>query len=354
MNIENFTVTKGFKEVGNNGKRVTIKDVANMAGVSIATVSRVINGFSKVDEETRKKVIKAIRTLGYKPMPSLRKASELLYNIGVLVPDLRGYHYNEIVMAIEDYATKNDFETMVSIPKMLPEAERHVLDQFFKRKIDGVIVMELYTGVKYLEPFLKSGVPIVAVDYSIEEIICDSVNIDNVGGAMNAMKYLYNMGHRNIFFIKGPKPSPAAIDREKGVRKFVDKHRDVQVFFSEVERYNPEDGYDAIKRHLDRYGKNFTAIFSINDWTAIGAISALKEKGLDIPEDISIIGYDDAPYAPFLIPPLTTIHQPRWEMGQMAAQLLIDRILGKGSKIPKNVILPTKLIERKSVKKVGG
>ncbi|MCX7761427.1 MAG: LacI family transcriptional regulator [Candidatus Kryptonium sp.] len=334
-------------------ERVTIKDVANLAGVSIATVSRVINGSSKVDEETRKKVIKAIKALGYKPMPSLRKASELLYNIGVLVPDLRGYHYNEIVMAIEDYAAKNDFETLVSIPKMLPEAERHVLDQFFKRKIDGVIVMELYTGIKYLEPFLKSGVPIVAVDYSIEEIVCDSVNIDNVNGAISAMKYLYNMGHRNIFFIRGPKPSPAAIDREKGIRKFLERHRDTQVFLSEIEGYNPEDGYEAIKRHLSKHGLNFTAIFAVNDWTAIGAIAAIRESGLQIPEDVSIIGYDNAPYSSFLIPPLTTIHQPRWEMGQMAAQLLIDRILGKGSRIPKNVILPTKLIERNSVKRVG-
>lgn len=336
-----------------NSKRVTIKDVAAMAGVSIATVSRVINGFSKVEEETRKKVIKAIKALGYKPMPSLRKASELLYNIGVLVPDLRGYHYNEIVMAIEDFAAKNDFETMVSIPKMLPEAERHVLDQFFKRKIDGVIIMELYTGVKYLEPFLRSGVPIVAVDYSIEEIVCDSVNIDNVGGAITALKYLYTMGHRKIFFIRGPRFSPAAVNREKGLKKFIDRHRDVEVFLSEVEGYNPEDGYEAIKRHLDKYGKNFTAVFSVNDWTAIGAISAIKENGLDIPDDVSIIGYDNAPYSSFLTPPLTTIHQPRWEMGQMAAQLLIDRILGKGSKIPKSVMLPTKLIERKSVKKSG-
>jgi len=97
--------------------KIKITDVAEAAGVSIATVSRVINGADNVSEETRKKVIKAIKNLGYKPMPSLRKASELLYTIGVLVPDLRGYHYNEIVMAIEDYANRSGFEMMVSVPK---------------------------------------------------------------------------------------------------------------------------------------------------------------------------------------------------------------------------------------------
>lgn len=337
----------------NQQKRRTIKDVANFAGVSIATVSRVINGAKNVSEETRRKVIRAIRSLGYKPMPALRKSAELLYNIGVLVPDLRGYHYNEIVMAIEDYASKNNFETLISIPKMLPEEEQHVLDQFFKRKIDGVILAELYTGVKYLEPFLKSGVPLVAVDYNIEEILCDSVNVDNVGGAVTVMNYLYAKGHRRVLYLRGPQISPAALHREKGIRKFLDRHRDVEVFMSESEGYNPEDGYEGVSRHLKKHGLNFTAIFSVNDWSAVGAIAALREYGLEIPKDVSIVGFDNAPYSAYLTPPLTTVHQPRWEMGQTAAQLLIDRILGWGSRIARNVLLPTKLVERSSVKDIG-
>ncbi|KAF2962196.1 LacI family DNA-binding transcriptional regulator [Fervidobacterium sp. 2310opik-2] len=331
---------------------VTIKDVAREAGVSIATVSRVINGFSNVNEETRKKVLRAIKSLGYKPMPSLRKASELLYTIGVLLPNLKGDHYNEILMAIEDYAKRNDFEVMVSVPNMLPEEEKHVLDQYFKRKIDGIILCELFGGIEYLKPFINSGIPIVALDYYIEEVVCDSVNIDNLTGAMNAMKYLYKMGHRKILYVRGPQYSPASRNREKGIKKFLDRHKDVEVFFSEHEGFNPEDGYQSVSEFLKKKGKLFTAVFSVNDWSAIGAIRALKENGLEIPEDVSIIGYDDAPYSEYLYPPLTTIRQPRWEMGQMAAQLLIDRILGKGPKIARNVILPTQLIERQSVKKI--
>lgn len=333
-------------------RRPTIKDVAKLAGVSIATVSRVLNGSDEVSDETRRKVIRAVKALGYKPMPSIRKSAELLYNIGVLVPDLRGYHYNEIVMAIEDYASRNDFETLVSIPKMLPEQERHVLDQFFKRKIDGVILCELYTGVQYLEPFMRSGVPIVAVDYNIEEILCDSVNIDNVGGAVTAISYLHSMGHKRVLYLRGPQLSPAAVLRERGLKRFLDRHRDVQIFMSENEGYNPEDGYEGVKRHLEKHGKNFTAVFAVNDWSAIGALAALKEHGLSVPDDVSLIGFDNAPYSAYLVPPLTTVHQPRWEMGQTAAQLLIDKILGRGSRIARNVILPTTLVERSSVRKV--
>lgn len=332
--------------------KIKITDVAEAAGVSIATVSRVINGADNVSEETRKKVIKAIKNLGYKPMPSLRKASELLYTIGVLVPDLRGYHYNEIVMAIEDYANRSGFEMMVSVPKMMPEAEKHVLDQYFKRKIDGVILCELYGGIGYIEPFLKSGVPVVSLDYNIEEILCDSVNIDNVSGAMSAMKHLYQMGHRKILFLRGPHTSPAAADRERGIRRFLNRHSDVEVYYSENEGYNPEDGYEGVKQYLNKHGKNFTAVFGINDWSSIGAMSALSEYGLSIPDDVSMIGYDNAPYSSFLVPALTTIHQPRWELGQISCQLLIERVTGHGPTIPRNVVLPTKLIERKSVRKI--
>lgn len=320
--------------------------------MSIATVSRVINGSPKVKEETRLKVLRVIKRLGYKPMPALRKTAELNYTVGVLIPNLVGDHYNEMVMAVEDFVSRRGFELIVSIPKMLPESERYVLDQFFKRKIDGVILCELYTGVTYLEPFQKSGIPIVALDYNIEDISCDSVNLNNKKGSVIAMNYLYECGHRKILYIRGPKESPASVEREKGVLKFLRKHTDVKVFFSEIAGYEPEYGYEAVNRHLKKFGKNFTAVFAINDWCATGALRALYENGISVPEEASIMGFDDAPYVRYIVPPLTTIRQPRWEMGQTAAQLLIERIFNKGSNIPKNVILQPQLIIRESVKKI--
>lgn len=235
---------------------------------------------------------------------------------------------------------------------MLPEAEEHVLEQFFKRKIDGVILCELYTGVTYLNPFLKSGIPIVALDYNIEDISCDSVNVNNKSGAMMALKHLYECGHRNILYLRGPRVSPAARERERGINHFLSKHKDINIYFSETEGYEPELGFEGVSRHLKKFGKNFTAIFAVNDWSAIGALTALNENGLSVPHDISLIGFDDAIYVRYILPPLTTIKQPRWEMGLVAAQLLIDRIKGKGPRVPRNVILQPELIVRKSVRNI--
>jgi len=181
------------------------------------------------------------------------------------------------------------------------------------------------------------------------------VNVDNVTGGYLAMKYLYDHGHRDILFIPGPELSPAAQDREKGIRKFLDKiskKDEVKVYLGEHRGYNSEHGWVSVTQHLNKYGLNFTAIFAVNDWAALGAIDALKDYGIKVPDEVSIIGFDDAPFAQYTNPRLTTVMQPRWEMGTTAAQLLIERILDKHLRLPRNVILPTKIIERESVKKI--
>lgn len=333
-----------------------IRDVARHANVSIATVSRVLNGNEAVSEETRKKVLKAIRELNYRPVFSYKRgAGELLRTIGVIIPDIRGYHYSDMVMAIEEYAYNMGFDLMLALPKMEPDMEVHVLDQYFRRKVDGVIIGELFGGGQLIKRFERSGIPIVVVDFVVDEINFDVVNVDNVSGGYQAVKYLFDHGHRKILFIPGPEKSPAAIDRERGIRKFMDKlgkRENVEIYFSVVRGYNSEHGWDAVKDHLARYGLNFTAIFAVNDWTAIGAIDALRDAGLRVPDDISVIGFDNAPFAQYTNPRLTTVMQPREEMGRVAAQLLIERITQKVHRLPKNVILPTRIVERESVRTI--
>lgn len=330
-----------------------IRDVARVAGVSIATVSRVINGHPRVSERTRKKVLKAMKELHYRPVPSPRKSLRLFGTLGVLMPDLMGYHYNEILMAIEHHARENKFDTMVAIPKGLPAREMEVLDEYFKKKVDGVIIFELRGNETVLEKFMRSGIPITAVDYKMEEIKVDSVNVDNMGGAYSAMRYLYERGHRKILFIPGPENVHSACDRREGVEKFVKKHEDVQVFMGESQGFEPEDGYLSVKIHLAKYGKNFTAIFAVCDYTALGALWAVAEAGLQIPKDISVISFDDSPFAAYTVPPLTTVLQPRWEMGVVATQLLIERLTSPRNRIHRNVVLPTRIVERKSVATVS-
>ncbi|MFN6991531.1 MAG: LacI family DNA-binding transcriptional regulator, partial [Fervidobacterium sp.] len=249
-----------------------IREVAKLANVSIATVSRVINGSENVSEETRKKVFQAMKKLNYKAAPSFKDATNtIMYTIGLLLPDIRGYHYSDIVMAIEEYAYTKNFDIMVALPKWEADAEQHVLDQYFRRKVDGIILGELFGGQKLIECFKRSGVPIVFVDFVVDEIDFDVVNVDNIGGSYSAIKYLYEHGHRNILFIPGPEQSPAALDREKGIRKFLERHslkNVVKIYYGEHRGYNSEHGWVSVTRHLQQYGLNFTAIFAINDWAA--------------------------------------------------------------------------------------
>lgn len=333
-----------------------IRDVAKMANVSIATVSRVLNGNENVSEETRRKVLNAIKKLNYRPTISFRTASsDLFKTIGILIPDIRGYHYSDIVMAIEEYAYTKGFDIMLALPKWEVDIEQHILDQYFRRKVDGVILGELFGGYKLIERFKRSGIPMVVVDFQVDEIDFDTVNVDNVSGGYQAIKYLYEHGHKKILFIPGPQQSPAAVDREKGIRKFIDKVRDeeIEIFYGTHRGYNSEHGWVSVVQHLKEHGLNFTAIFAVNDWTAIGAIDALKDNGIRVPEDVSIIGFDDAPFAQYTNPRLTTVMQPRWEMGTTAAQLLIERIVDKKVRLPRNIILPAKIIERESVKDIN-
>lgn len=330
-----------------------IRDVAKEAKVSVATVSRVINGGKNVSPKTKNKVLKAIRKLNYKPKISYRKASTGIYKtLAFLVPDLRTYHYGEILMGVESCATENGFDVLVSITGLNPEFEKRTLSDLFERKIDGIILSELFIEKETLEKFKEIGIPIVIIDFKHDEIFMDSVNSDNVSGGYHAIKFLYDNGHRKILHIPGPEWSPAAQDRIKGIKKFLSKHKDVEVKFSEIKGYEPEIGRKAIREYLNKYGLDFTAIFSVNDWTAVAIIDELKNNGIKVPDDVSIIGFDDAPIAKYLTPNLTTVKQHRWEMGYTGTQLLIERITSGKSKLPRNILIPTDLVIRDSVKKI--
>jgi len=330
---------------------VTIKDVAKEAEVSIATVSRVINGSTQVSEEKRKRVLKAMQKLGYKPRPFSRKNSKLFGTIGVVVPNLRAYHYPNILTGIYEKAFSKGYDVMVALARDKPVREKEILDEYFNRKVDGVLVCTLKCDEHFMQKFIDSGIPIVGVDYPVEEVHIDSVNIDNVMGAYAAIRYLHNKGHRKVFYIPGTQNVYASRDRKKGILKYLRRNKEVEVFMSKITGFEPEDGYKAILEHITPPIK-VTAIFCANDYVALGAIKALNELGIKVPEDISIMGFDDSPFASFMIPALTTVCQPREEMGALATQLLIERLESGKHTIYRNVVLPTKIVERESVRTV--
>jgi LacI family transcriptional regulator len=330
---------------------VTVRDIAEKTGVSIATVSRVINGSKSVAEETRKKVLKAIKELEYKPRPRFGENGTLLKTLGVIVPNIRAYHYPQILTGIYEASFSNDFDVMIALAKDKPIREREILDEYFNRKVDGILVCTLKCEEHYIDRFIESGIPVVAVDYPLEEVRIDSVNIDNVMGAYSALRYLYNKGHRDVYYVRGAPNVYASRDREYGIKKFLRRHKDMEVTMSQAAGFEAEYGYAAILENKSDI-KKFSAIFCSNDYVAMGTMRGLHELGLEVPDDISVMGFDDAPFAPYTVPSLTTVFQPRTEMGTIAAQLLIDRLNTGKKSVFKNVVLPTRVVERKTVKPI--
>ncbi|PNS37177.1 LacI family DNA-binding transcriptional regulator [Mesotoga sp. B105.6.4] len=328
---------------------VTIKDVAAEAEVSIATVSRVLNGSGYVSEDTKLRVLRVINRLNYHPMPSIRKKS-LYRTLGVLLPNTMGNHYGEIFMGVEDYAHKNGFNVMLAMAREMVSREQEILNEYFQRKVDGVIVATLHSDEHMLNRFIESGIVVVAVDSPIREIKADSVNIDNSFAAYNVAKFLYEKGHRRVLFLPGQEGVHASKERLKGLRKFASRTSDFDLKVARIGGFEPHHGHEAIRDYLRDFGIDFTAIFAVNDHVAMGAMQELHKNGVRVPDDVSVIGFDDSVHAPYTIPALTTVSQPRIEMGSAAAQLLIERLRLTQKRVFRNIVLPTALVERDSVK----
>jgi LacI family transcriptional regulator len=328
----------------------TIREIAKASGFSIATVSRVLSGSENVTEETRKKILKVIKELDYRRSQSIK--GSFFRGIGALVPDLKTDYYGMIAEGIEEVLLRNHFEMFLSTYRHSLEKEKDALEEFFARKVDGVIVCTTYQDEECLEKFIEAGIPVVAVDRENSELKMDIVTIDNYDSSLKIAKYLYDMGHRKVLHVEGLMEVYSARERKQAFMNFAQKKKDFEVTFIPA-GFDVKDGYIGIKKYLEKHGKNFTAIFFVNDWVAFGGIKALREAGLNYPEDVSIVGFDDSPLAKYLYPSLTTIRQPVYEMGLNAAKLLIEKLEGKNeSKVKRRVILPTKLIIRDSVRKI--
>ncbi|GAB6189276.1 LacI family DNA-binding transcriptional regulator [Marinitoga arctica] len=327
----------------------SLREISKKIGVSISTISRVINGYDNVSEKTRNKVLKALKEYHYQ-LPQIEKR-KLHYLVGILVPNLWGNHYNIISEAIASELTKYGYDSFVTSTYQLLNKEIEILEQFFSRRADGVIVCTTKNDDAHIEKLVKSAIPVVAVDRMESEIKVDTVGIDNYHSSYMGIKYLFKKGHKNILFVQGDKEIYSARIRKKAVLDFSKKYNiNLKILESNFEF---DGGYKPVKEYLIRNKKDFTAIFFSNDQMALGGMKAIYESGYVIPEDISILGFDDDKYSKYLYPSLTTIRQPRDDMGKIAAQLIIDRITGKGSKVKRKILLPTEIIERNSVKQIN-
>jgi len=332
--------------------RVTINDVANIANVSITTVSRVSNESKGVSAKTRRRVLNVIKELGYSPsaMASGLK-TRLSKSIGIAVPDTIGDFYGEVINGIESVATENEYNLVISLNHHIVREELSAVNFFKAKKVDGAILVTTSGDDDYISFLIEEGFNIVLLDRDPHGLKVDTVKIDNFRGGYIATEYLLNLGHSNILFVKGVPYIDSSKERFNGYKKALkDKGMKFNNDFILSGDFLVDSGYLSVKRYLEEHGLNFTAIFAANDQMAIGAIKALNDKGIVVPNEVSIVGFDNSYISPYVIPPLTTIKQRREEMGKVAAELLLDRISSQNKKerTPRQIIIPVELVKRES------
>jgi len=318
--------------------------------VSIATVSRVINNDPKVSKETVLKVQASIKALDYKPnrvAQRLRSSNSKTKLLGLIIPDIQNPFFVDVVRGVEDYAYRNNFAVMIGNFGQDEKKEKLYLDIFQSENIDGLIVAPIHGKDKGIENLVKNGIPVVCIDRGLTDIEVDIVKVDNELGAFNAVDHLLSIGHRRIAFISGNFKIPTYTGRLEGYKKALRKYGipfDEKLVFAKNADY--KSGFDLANLILELEDRP-TAVFSGNNLLTLGALEAIHGKNIKIPEEISIIGFDDMPWSISLNPPLTAVRQPGFDMGRKAAEMLYERIANP-SKKNESVILDTELMIRKS------
>lgn len=323
----------------------TIKDVAQRAGVSITTVSRVLNSPELVQPETASKIRAIMVELGYTPnviARTLRRHEST--TIGVVVPDGRNPFYAEVIAGIEQIASGEGFSAMVCYTDDEPTRAERCLELLHQQRAAGIIVVSPGALTRQLRTLTSDSVPIVLADRGMTNVIADSIASDNIGGGQEAINHLIMLGHTRIGLIVGRSNTQTSKARLEGAYKALEQHGlpRARIQGVAVPDFKPQTGYDGAEYLIREVGVR--AIFALNDMLAFGAIS-YAARSFAIPEQVSIIGFDDVPLAACFNPPLTTICQQAQQIGNMAAQRLLARIGGDTSEM-EQVTLPTRLIIR--------
>lgn len=330
--------------------KTTIKDIARMAEVSTATVSKIVNHKDKnISDATRQRVLALIEEYNYVPN---RVASSMVtkktHSIGLVIPDIANPFFPEIARGVEDIANKHGYHVILCNTDNDLKKEVGYIAMLQEKMVDGIILTASSMRTGDSLDLSRIHVPVITVDRDIEESkIKGKIIVDNASGAYEAVKYMLNKGYKRILHLAGPSTSGPSRERYRGYLK---AHEEMGVKVTDklfIEGfYTSEWGYEGIRDILE--GEiTFDAVFCGNDLIALGAMKALKETGHKIPDDIGIVGFDDIYMTTMIEPRLTTVHQPNYQMGYKAAQMLIDFIEEK-TVDKKEEILKTELIIRES------
>lgn len=327
----------------------TMKQVADRAEVSVATVSRVINKTGYVSPDLEARVNDAMRALKYQPSAlarSLRRQET--QTIGVLVPQLDQPFFSALAFAVEKSLFANEYRTIICSAEEDQTKENAYVEMLLRQRVDGVIIVPTGRSVQGLRQFIENDIPVVLVDRDLPLLQVNKVLSDNRRGGYAGMAHLIALGHRNIGVIGAPAYSEAMIQRLDGIRQALNDHgissKPELLVTGTIQQF--EMGYTTGLQLL-RSANPPTAIFALTDVIAVGVMHAAAEMKLRVPEHLSVIGYDNIPLATYSVPALTTIGQPIYAMGEAATQVILDR-LRNPDRAAQTVTLESTLIVRRS------
>ncbi|GHB64093.1 transcriptional regulator [Psychrosphaera saromensis] len=326
----------------------TIYQVSALAGVSLATVSRVMNNNAKVSDKTKQKVVDAMKELGYRPNATARSlASSRSDSVGLLVSELHGPFFGQMMGGTESELRDAGKHVIITTGHSDEEKEIDGIEFLLSRNCDALILHVEAVSDEYLIKLNKGKVPIVLINRFIEEMADSCITLDNALGGYLMTKSILEKGHTEIAYISGPKWKSDSNERIKGHKKALQEYN---LPFNEQLMYQGDftqsGGCEGISSLLE-VGRPFTVLICGNDEMASGALATARQKGLDVPKDLSIVGFDNVIYASLLFPTLTTIDYPIRDMGHMAARLVLKNIYGQKKLDIRHQFLP-ELVERDS------
>ena len=334
-------------------KKPTQFDVARIAGVSQTTVSLVLNNpaTQSVPLETREKVQEAIRTLGYTPNNTARALrTARTYTLACVIPMITNPFYPAFVSGVQETAEENGFEVITYNTHNSQEKEAKVIQSVQQGRADGVVGVFFHLRARDLQPLFDQNIAVARLEvrrHSAGELPLDNLFVDNLAAACDATTYLIQRGHLRIAMLTGFF-GPREARREGYLQALSRSGEDFVPQVVEVGSYDEKGGYEGMLNILRQGGERPSGIFAANDLMAIGAIKAARESGLRIPEDISVVGFDDIPASALVTPALTTVRQFQQEMGARAAQLVIERLNGDAPEGGRVVEMPYELVVRES------
>ena len=317
------------------GKTITIRDVAKKAGVSVSTVSRAFNNYSDISDNTRDAILKIAEELGYKPnIVAKSLGSNKHFRLGMLVENyetsgILNPLVFEILMSFRDTASKQGYEIVLLSTTSEDQKSESLTKLFNEKQLDGAFIMGLRTTDEYFMELKNVKFPCVVNDINIENEMVGSVGVDSVRGAFLAIEHLIKLGHKKIAFINGHKEAIVSYERLDGFYLAMNRYGiQIDPDLIQYGDFGDKSGEIAIENLLNAK-KEFTAVFCASDLMAVGAVNMLNNLGYSVPEDISVVGFDDIYIAQYMKPKLSTIRQNREKIGQSAANVLINMVMGQ-------------------------